>query len=217
MRDERPAPAHHGEERRVQPRGASRQHADDHLDAVRAQVGEAARRRPAGSDPRSRRRRGGCRRGDHAARTGRCGRCGSTARACSTASRRAPARRRPRSARTLGVRSAGDLVRARGRRPRPRRRRRPRRPSGSDWCAPRRARRGRAHGPCMASSSVAFQLVRRPLSSPFLLEQRVDVLLRRERDQVVDAPRRRRRSGSAASDRWRSRRRCRPWRCHRAW
>ena len=83
-----------------------------------------------------------------------------------------------------------------------------------DQRADHRIRAGRPR-PRSASAS-ALRMKSSDMRLPLLFEQRVDVLLGRKRDQVVDALRRRRRSGSAASDRARSRRRCPPWRCHRA-
>ena len=123
--------------------------------------------------------------------------------------RAARPRRRRRQRDDLGVRSAGDLVRRRARRPRPRRRRPPRRPSGWDWCVRGRARRARAR-----VRHVASDVASPSTTSPRTARRRTP---RARTGSGRRCLRRRRRSGSAASGRGRSRRRCRPWRCHRAW
>ena len=88
------------EERRVLAPRLAPAHARRHLDAVRAQVGEARARSPAGSGRQPPPPRGGCRPRRWPRNRGRCGRCDCTARACSTAWRPARARPRPRSATT---------------------------------------------------------------------------------------------------------------------
>ena len=119
----------------------------------------------------------------------RCGRCARTARACSRASRRGRARplpraRAPRRAAPLRVRDN---------------RRRRRRSSASTTQAPTTGLgvvRPRPRRACSSARRIHRSVAGGRL--PLLLEQRVDVLLRRERNEVVDALTDARRSESAA-------------------
>ena len=139
---------------------------------------------------------------------------GSTARACSTASRRARARRPSSSACTSACGSP-----ARSWKPCP-----TTTPSADTTTAPtsgfglvrpRPRAAETARGPwnhASASMSVGARV-----TSPLLLEQAVDVLVAPRTARDRRCLRRRRRSGSAASDRGRSPPRRRPSPCHRAW
>ena len=138
--DERPLLANQREERLIE--RVARLGAEPDVDASRRARAETRSRgrAPADSDPRRRRRPARRRRRRCARRTARCGRRGSTARACSRASRRARARR-PRPARALRRAARRPARESPGRRRRRRPTRRPRRPAGSGWSgrAPRAA------------------------------------------------------------------------------
>ena len=134
--------------------------ADRHVDALLPQELESA-----AADPRI----GVCRRRDDACDAGRgypfdararCGRHGSRARACNTATRRARDRRLRRARELLRAdrRRARDTPAPQSSRPRGPR---PRRPSDSGWSSRARARRDRARGSCSRCRTAFTRNVKR--------------------------------------------------------